>query len=52
MQRIETISSGEDSAGHPELGTVDSTISGSPKEPAALDAAGSMTSDLLNGNIR
>ena len=30
----------------PELGPVDSTISGSPDEPAALDATGSMTNDL------
>ena len=30
----------------PELGPVDSTISGSPEEPAALDATGSMTNDL------
>ena len=29
-----------------ELGPVDSTISGSPEEPAALDATGSMTNDL------
>jgi len=56
MERIETISGGRGSPRHPtatvgtkrrrQLVPVDSTISGSPEEPAALDATGSMTNDL------